>query len=285
MHPPCKGQRCRMCPSYKGRGWGQRSLLGGEAQQICMCHQGPVSRWLNGCVSLSLGFEKDISKQTAKDGPVIFPVSAPRFLCPPREAQGGCAGAGAGLKRVPSGVKAPGKPTQGLDKPSGGFQAGWGAWQGLAAPGAGASAAGPAGLGSRGCAGEGSGASAALEAAEGQWKDRGDPGQDELQDRLCLKWGVQGWLWWLAGACAFYKGPSNTAFRRAADSRDGGVHENRPGSAAPSNPSTPAMAHLHGDTSICPQEPLGWPQDPSAVGGTLCQLSCPWPKLLEVASR
>lgn len=98
MHPPCKGQRCRMCPSYKGRGWGQRSLLGGEAQQICMCHQGPVSRWLNGCVSLSLGFEKDISKQTAKDGPGIFPVSAPRFLCPPREAQGGCAGAGAGLK-------------------------------------------------------------------------------------------------------------------------------------------------------------------------------------------
>ena len=57
------------------------------SQQVCMCHQGLVSRWLKGCISLSLGFEKEISKQMEKDGPGIFPVSASCFLLP--RLQGG----------------------------------------------------------------------------------------------------------------------------------------------------------------------------------------------------
>ena len=57
---------------------------------------------------------------------------------------------------------------------------------------------------------------------------------------------------------------------------------------APQPPVTLAPRQWHicmGALPMCPEEPLEWPQDPSAAGGTPCQLSHPWPKLLEVASR
>lgn len=46
-----------------------------------------VAKRLFPCVSLSLGFEKEISKQMEKDGPGIFPVSVSCFLLP--HLQGG----------------------------------------------------------------------------------------------------------------------------------------------------------------------------------------------------
>lgn len=42
--------------------------------------QGAVSKSVKGCVSLALGFEKEVCKQMEKDGPGIFPVSASRFF-------------------------------------------------------------------------------------------------------------------------------------------------------------------------------------------------------------
>lgn len=62
-------------------------------QQLCLCHQGLLPRQLKGCISLSLGFEKEISKQMLeKDGPGIYPVSAPCCPLPHcRRAQRGCA--------------------------------------------------------------------------------------------------------------------------------------------------------------------------------------------------
>lgn len=48
----------------------------------------------------------------------------------------------------------------------------------------------------------------------------------------------------------------------------------------------PWQWHIYmGTPPMCPEEPPARPRDPSAAGGTLCQLSHPWPKLLEVASR
>lgn len=50
-------------------------------------HQGLGHKGLKPCVSLSLGFEKEISKQMEKD---IFPVSASCFLLAPYGEAWGC---------------------------------------------------------------------------------------------------------------------------------------------------------------------------------------------------
>lgn len=78
--------------SVQGQELGAKTPLEGEAQGMerlrgTLLHlrksayaQGAISKSIKDCVSLSLGFEKEICKQMEKDGPGIFPVSASRFF-------------------------------------------------------------------------------------------------------------------------------------------------------------------------------------------------------------